>query len=80
MSAVEAFRFMGFFISQDLEWAPNVDSIIKKAQQRMYFLRHLRKINFPQELLIHFYMAIVQSVLCTSIIVWNVNTHLNIYL
>ena len=47
-----------------------IDSIIKKAQQRMYFLRQLRKFNLPQELLIQFYTAIVQSVLCTSIIIW----------
>ncbi|KAI3371617.1 hypothetical protein L3Q82_024182, partial [Scortum barcoo] len=36
----------------------------------MYFLRQLRKFNLPQELLIQFYTAIIQSVLCTSITVW----------
>ena len=70
VSAVETFRFLGSIISQDLKWNHNVDSIVKKAQQRMYFLRQLRKFNLPQELLLQFYTAIVQSVLCTSIIVW----------
>ena len=70
VSVEETFSFLGSFISQDFKWAPNVDSIIKKAQQRMYFLRQLRKFKLPQELLIQFQMAIVQSVLCTSIIVW----------
>ena len=36
----------------------------------MYFMRQFRKFNLPQELLIQFYMAIVQSACCTSIIVW----------
>ena len=36
----------------------------------MYFLRQLKKFNLPQELLIQFYTATVQSVLCTPIIVW----------
>ena len=70
VSAVETFRFLGSFISQDLKWAPNVDSITKKAQQRMYFRGQIRKFNLPQELLTQCYMAIVQSDLCTFIIVW----------
>ncbi len=41
-----------------------------KAQQRLHFLRQLRKFNLPQELLIQFYSAIIESVLCTSITVW----------
>ncbi|KAK9516191.1 hypothetical protein VZT92_024137 [Zoarces viviparus] len=32
--------------------------------------RQLRKFNVPQELLILFYSAIIQSVLCSSISVW----------
>ncbi|KAK3553519.1 hypothetical protein QTP70_004199 [Hemibagrus guttatus] len=67
---VESFRFLGTTISQDLKWETHIDSIIKKAQQRLYFLRQLRKFNLPQELLIHFYSAVIESVLCTSITVW----------
>src|SRR4029434_5730705 len=52
---VESFRFLGFTISRNLKWEPNINTIIKKAQQRMYFLRQLRKYNLPQELLIMFY-------------------------
>ncbi len=45
-------------------------AIMRKAQQRLYFLRQLRKFNLPQELLKQFYSAITESVLCTSITVW----------
>jgi len=45
-----------------LKWDNHIDSIVKKAQQR--------KFNLPQELLIQFYSAISESVLCTSITVW----------
>ncbi len=51
-------------------WDNHIESIVKKAQQRLYFLRQLRKFNLPQELLIQFYSAIIESVLCTSITVW----------
>ncbi len=67
VTAVESFRFLGTTISQDLKWDNHKDSIVKKAQQRLYFLHQLRKSNLPQELLIQF-SAIIESVLCTSII------------
>ncbi len=57
-------------ISQDLKWHNQIESIVKKAQQRRYFFHQLRKFNLPQELLIQFYSAIIESVLCTSITVW----------
>ncbi|KAK3511482.1 hypothetical protein QTP70_008951 [Hemibagrus guttatus] len=67
---VASFRFLGTTISQDLKWDTHIDATIKKAQQSLYFLRQLRKFNLPQELLIHFYSAVIESVLCTSITVW----------
>ncbi len=70
VAAVESFRFLGTTISQDLKWDNHIDSIVKKAQQRLYFLRQLRKFNLPQELLKQFYSAIIKSVLCSSITVW----------
>ncbi len=70
VTTVESFRFLGSTISQDLKWDIHIDSIVKKAQQRLYFFRQLRKFNLPQELLKQFYSAIIESVLCTSITVW----------
>ncbi len=63
---VESFRFLGTTISQELKWDTHIDSVVKKAQQRLYFLHQLRKFNLPQELLKQFYSAIIESVLCTS--------------
>ncbi len=68
--AVETFKFLGSIISQDLNWDTHIDSIVKKAQRRLYFLRQLSKFNLPQELLKQFYSAVIESVLCTSITVW----------
>ncbi len=70
VTAVESFRFLGTTISQDLKWDNHIESAVKKAQQRLYFLCQLRKFNLPQELLKKFYSAIIESVLCTSITVW----------
>ncbi len=51
VTAVESFRFLGTTISQDLKWDNHINSIAKKAQQRLYLLCQLRKFNLPQELL-----------------------------
>ncbi len=70
VNAVESFRFLGTTISQDLKWDTHIDSIVKKAQQRMYFLRQLKKFNLPQAHMTQFYSAVIESVLCSSITVW----------
>ncbi len=70
VTTVESFRFLGSTIYQDLKWDNHIESIVKKDQQRLYFLRQLRKFNLPQELLKLFYSVIIESVLCTSITVW----------
>ncbi len=51
-TAVESFKFLGITISQELKWDNHIESIVKKAQQRLFFLHQLRKFNLPQELLI----------------------------
>ncbi len=45
VAAVESFRFLGTTISQDLKWDTHIDSIVKKAQRRLYFLRQLKKVQ-----------------------------------
>ncbi|KAL0149020.1 hypothetical protein M9458_055635, partial [Cirrhinus mrigala] len=62
VATVETFKFLGSVISQDLKWVTHIDSIVKKAQQRLYFLHQLRKFNLPQELLKPFNSAVIESV------------------
>src|SRR4029434_6369446 len=45
-------------------------SLTKKAQQRMYFLRQLKKFNLPKTMMVHFYTCIIESILTSSIIIW----------
>ncbi|KAL6108477.1 uncharacterized protein ACO6RY_18992 [Pungitius sinensis] len=70
VTTVDSFRFLGSIITQDLKWELNISSITKKAQQRMFFLRQLKKFNLPQTMMVHFYTAIMESILCSSITVW----------
>ena len=40
---VDSFKFLGTTIANTLKWGINAEPIAKKAQQRMFFLRQLKK-------------------------------------
>ncbi|KAK0153884.1 putative RNA-directed DNA polymerase from transposon X-element [Merluccius polli] len=67
---VHTFRFLGVLISSDLTWTENTTAIIKKAQQRLHFLRVLRKYNLNSSLLLAFYRSSIESILTYCITVW----------
>ncbi len=43
---------------------------MKKAQQRLFFLRKLKKAKVPSQLLVNFYRSTIESILCLCITVW----------
>ncbi len=45
VTALKSFRFLGTTFSQDLKWDIHIDSIVKKAQQRLFFLRPADKVQ-----------------------------------
>ena len=67
---VDVFKFLGTTISKDLSWTTNTDAIICRAQQRLYFLRQLKKFGVSRGILTQFYSCVVESVLTFSICVW----------
>ncbi|TWW64613.1 hypothetical protein D4764_22G0002600 [Takifugu flavidus] len=78
ITIADSFRFLGTTITRDLKWEPTISSLIKKAQQRMFFLRKLRKLKLPPRMLEQLYTAIIEStllhhplsILTSSITVW----------
>ncbi|TWW66905.1 hypothetical protein D4764_20G0009370 [Takifugu flavidus] len=70
ITIADSFRFLGTTITRDLKWEPTISSLIKKAQQRMFFLQKLRKLKLPPRMLAQFYTAIIESILTSSITVW----------
>ncbi|KAL3064952.1 hypothetical protein OYC64_001062 [Pagothenia borchgrevinki] len=57
LTAVKSFCFLGTIIAQDLKWEQNSSSLIEKAQQRMFFLRQLKKFNLPKTMMVNFYTS-----------------------
>ena len=40
---VESFKFLGVHITNKLKWSTHTDSVVKKAQHRLFNLRRLKK-------------------------------------
>jgi len=68
--ATPSTKFLGVHISEDLSWSHNTQHIVSKSQQRLYFLRKLRRFGLSTKLLNNFYRCTVESILTNSITVW----------
>ncbi len=63
------YRWKGH-ITENFTWTTNTMSLSKKAQQRLHFIRWLKKAIFPPPILTTFYRGIIESVLTSCITVW----------
>ncbi|GAA6231470.1 uncharacterized protein LOC109141784 [Lates japonicus] len=70
VEVVSSFRYLGVHISDDLTWSTNTSCLIRKAHQRLYFLRRLRRARLGSSVLTS-YRCVVESVLSSCIIVWH---------
>ena len=57
---VDCFKFLGTIISSDLVWENNTDALVTKAQQRLFFLRQLKKFGLRREILVQFYRSAIE--------------------
>ncbi|KAK3542634.1 hypothetical protein QTP86_031328, partial [Hemibagrus guttatus] len=64
---VKSTKFLGVHLAEDLTWSLKTSSITKKAQQRLYFLRRLRKAQLPPLILTTFYRRTIESILSSCI-------------
>ncbi len=67
---VTSFKFLGVHITEDLTWSAHTDAVLKKAHQRLFFLRRLRKFGTSHSILRSFYTCTVESILTDCITAW----------
>ncbi len=60
---VSSFKYLGVNISEDLTWTTHIQTQVKKARQRLYHLRQLRKFRVSPAILKTFYSGAIESVL-----------------
>ncbi len=67
---VSSTKFLGVHITEDLSWTNNTAALAKKAQQRLYFLRKLRRARAPAPIMCTFYRGTIECILTSCITVW----------
>ncbi|KAK3527264.1 hypothetical protein QTP86_018628 [Hemibagrus guttatus] len=67
---IKSTKFLCVHLAEDLTWSLNTSSITKKAQQRLYFLRRLRKAHRPPLNLTTVYRGTIESILSSCITAW----------
>ncbi len=63
---VSSFKYLGVNISEDLTLTAHIQTQVKKARQRLYHLRQLRKFRVSPAILKTFYSGAIESVLTLS--------------
>ncbi len=74
MERVSRFKYLSVNISEDLTWTTHIQTQVKKARQRLYHLRQLRKFRVSPAILKTFYSGAIESVLTQCISVWYGNS------
>ena len=67
------YKYLGLIFDYLLNWKNNTDSIIKKANQRLYCLQRLAHFNVKESLLQRFYSSFVESSLTFGVTAWGGN-------
>ncbi|KAI4880975.1 hypothetical protein NFI96_001097 [Prochilodus magdalenae] len=67
---VSSFKFLGVHITEELTWTEHATRVVKKAQQRLLFLRLLKRFGMDPRIPRTFYTCTVESILTGSITTW----------
>ncbi|XP_050959599.1 NACHT, LRR and PYD domains-containing protein 12-like [Labeo rohita] len=67
---VSSFKFLGTHISEDLSWTTNTSSLVREANQGLFFLRTLKKNQLSLAILVNFYCCTIESILTNCVTVW----------
>eukprot|EP00061_Rhincodon_typus_P013197 g39417.t1 len=60
---VKSIRLLRVTITDNLSETSHVDAMVNKAQQRLFFLRRLRKFGMSMKFLTNFYRCTIESIL-----------------
>ncbi|KAK7909723.1 hypothetical protein WMY93_014407 [Mugilogobius chulae] len=67
---VDSFRYLGIEMDNCLNFGSHVDSVFKKAQQRLHLLRKLRAFGVTKDILTQVYTSLIESILVYNISSW----------
>ena len=70
MERVDNYKYLGMTLTNTVTWAEHISMLIRKCQQRMYFLRKLNRFGVSNKILHMFYRSTVESIIGYCISCW----------
>jgi len=64
-------KLLGVHVDSNLSWHAQVEAIVSKATQRLYFLKQLKRAGISRAQLLHFYISVIRPVLEYAVPVWH---------
>ena len=71
---VHEYKYLGTIIDDKFNFNQNLNTVHKKVNSRIFFLRQLHKLNIDNTILQLFYTSVIQSVITFSMTCWFGNT------
>ena len=71
LDVVSQTKLVGVVISNDLKWQHNTDYITKKAMQKIWILRRMKKMGMSASFMIDVFTKEIRSILEMAVPVWN---------
>ena len=69
----DSYKYLGMTIDDKFTWNKHLDTIVKKANQRLYFLRKLRSFNIDKAVMSIFYSSTIESLILFGIVCYGGN-------
>ena len=63
VDVVKTYKYLGTIVDGKLDGDENINNVYKRANQRMYFVRKLRKCHVDKTIMSMFYKSVIESVL-----------------
>jgi len=60
VNRVSSFKLLGVYIESTLSWSLHIDNMVKKATQRLYFLKQLKRAGLPTYQVTIFFITTAQ--------------------
>eukprot|EP00061_Rhincodon_typus_P016036 g44038.t1 len=67
---VESVKFLGVTITNNLSWTSHIDTMVKKAQQHLFFLRTHGKFGMSTRILTNIHKCTIESIIFGRISAW----------
>lgn len=78
LSEVQSYKYLGLWITNDLNWTKHIDIVTSKANQKLFFLRRTLKLS-PPSVRVLAYKSIVLPILDYAAVIWDPFTQTNIH-